>query len=98
MDVSKLKFDDESMRLIVLSLAREVHHFALSRGIASHSVEHQLPLVFSILDSKASYLIDTSDVVTGEASCIAAVRIAFSDKGYRLLACAAKDRVANIVD
>lgn len=97
MNVSELKFDNEAMGLIVLGLALEVHEFALARGIPSHSVDHQLPLVFGVLDGNLSHLLDARDVPALDASCLAALSIGFSDKGYRLLADAAKDRVANSI-
>lgn len=96
--VSDLEINDEAMGLIVFGLARECHEFALSRGIASHSVEDQLPLVFSVLGSNMSDLLDVRDVVTGDATCLAALNIGFSDEGYRRLADTAKDRMAGAVD
>jgi hypothetical protein len=95
MKVSELKFDDEAMGFIVRGLALEAHEFALARGVFSHSVDHQLPLVFGILNGKLSHLLDLRDVPAGGASCLAAIRIGFSDEGYRLLADAAKDGAAS---
>lgn len=99
MNVSELQVgDDKTMGLIVLNLARECHEFALSRGIPSHSVDHQLGLVFSILGSHSSHLLNIIDVPTAGTSSLAGLSIGFSDEGYRLLAGAAKDRMANSVD
>ena len=98
MKVSELKINDESMNLIVRGLALEAHDFALSSGIPSHSVEHQLPLVFGVLDCYRSHLLDIQDVVAVNASSLPGLSIRFSDEGYRLLASAAKDRVASAVD
>jgi hypothetical protein len=94
MDVSALKINNESMDLIVRSLALEAHDFALSNGITSHSVEDQLPLVFSVLNSHLSDILDIRDVPAGDATSLAGISIRFSNEGYRLLASAAKDRVA----
>lgn len=97
--VSDLKItDDEAMSLIVLSLATERHELALARGILSRLVEHQLPLVFGILNGNPGDLLDVVPVPASGASCIAAVHIRFSQEGYRRLAEAAKDRVAGTVD
>ena len=98
MDVSSLQFDDEAVSHIVLSLAREAHEFALASGIASSSVDDQLQLVLSILDGHLADLLDVRHVPAGDASCLAAIRVGFSNKGYRLLASAAKDRVASPVN
>ncbi|WP_424975287.1 hypothetical protein [Dinoroseobacter sp. S124A] len=89
------RINDESVRLVVLSLARECHDFAISCGIASHSVEHQLELVLGIIDSHRSDLLDVRDVPALNTTDIAAIRIGFSDEGYLLLAEAAKDRLTN---
>lgn len=98
MDVSKLHIDDESMGLIVRSLALECHDFALLSGIPSHSVEDQLPLVFSVINSHGGDLLNISDVPAAKASDIAAIRVSFSNKGYLRLARAAKNRVAGAVN
>lgn len=99
MFVSELQVsDDKSIGLIVLSLARECHDFALSSGIPSHSVDHQLSLVFCILSRYASHLLNFRDVVAGDAPGLASLEIGFSDKGYLFLASAAKDRVAKAID
>jgi hypothetical protein len=98
MKVSELQINAEAMMLIVRSLAVETHNLAASRGIAHGSVDDQLPLVLGIIDSSPSYLLAIRDVPTSDTACLAAVSIRFSDKGYRLLAPAAKDRVANSAD
>ncbi|MFA7647851.1 MAG: hypothetical protein WCY15_12855 [Phenylobacterium sp.] len=95
---SELKFDNEAVGLIVLGLALEAHEFALARGIPSHSIDDKLPLVFGVLDGHLSHLLDVRDVPARDTSCLAALSIGFSDEGYRLLAAAAKDRVANAID
>jgi hypothetical protein len=95
--VSELQIDDESMRLIVRSLSLEAHDFTLGSGIAGHSVDDQLPLVFGVIDSHLSNLLDAGDIATPDATSLAVVRIGFSDEGYGLLARAAKDRVADSV-
>tara|TARA_R110002124_G_scaffold287223_1_gene471730 strand:- start:1414 stop:1710 length:297 start_codon:yes stop_codon:yes gene_type:complete len=98
MDVSNLQINDESMRFIVRSLALEAHDFAISSDIPSHSVEHQLPLIFSILNSHSGNILDIRDVPTSDASSLAGISIRFSNEGYRLAASAAKDRVASVVN
>lgn len=98
LQVSELPFDDEAMNLIVFGLAREVHEFALGRNIPSHSIESQLPLVLGELDDKLGDLLDIRDIPAGDTSCLAGLRIGFSDEGYRRIANAAKDRVADTVD
>lgn len=96
--VSELEINDEAMRLVVFGLARECHEFALARGIPSHSVEDQLPLVLGVLDGRAGNLLDCSPVAASGASDIAGIRIGFSPVAYRRLAEAAKDRVAGAID
>jgi len=98
MKLSQLEINDKSMGLIVRSLALEVHKFCLSSGILSHSVEDQLPLVFSVLDRNFSDLIDFCDIPAGDASGFAGLVIRFSEKGYRTIAEAAKNRVTDLVD
>jgi len=98
MKVSELEINDKSMGLIVRSLALEVHKFCLSSGVFSHSVEDQLPLVFSVLDRHLSDLIDFCDIPAGGASGFAGLVIRFSEKGYRTIAEAAKNRVTDLVD
>ena len=97
MDISQLQIDDESMDFIVRSLARETHDFALSRGIPSKSIDDHLPLVFGIVESQSSDLLDIRNVPASRATDIAGIRISFSNEGYGLLASAAKDRVTNLV-
>ena len=97
MDISQLQIDDESMRFIVFGLARETHDFALSCGIPSKSIDDHLPLVFCILNSQASDLLNVCYVPASNASDIAGIRITFSDEGYALVVNTAKDRVANVV-
>jgi hypothetical protein len=96
--VSNLKFNDESMNLIVLGLARECHDFATSRGITSHSVEHQLPLVFSILNCQSGDLLNVFDTSARLTTSIAAVSVSFSDEGYRRIAETAKNRMINSIN
>lgn len=97
--VSDLKItDDKAMALIVLRLATEVHDFALSSGVASHSVKDQLSLVFGVLNSHLADFVSVTPVVAVDASDFAAIRVGFSPEGYRRIAIAAKDRVADAVD
>lgn len=98
MIVSELQINDKSMMLIVRSLTFEAHNFALSRGITSHSIQDQLPFVLGIINGHAGDLLDIRDVPTRDATCLAAIRISFSDGGYRLRARAAQDGVANAVN
>lgn len=98
MDVSQLELNDESVGFIVRGLAGEVHDFALARDIPSHSVDLQLPLIFGILSSNSSDLLNVSDVAAVNATDVAGIRISFSDEGYRLLAKSAQDRAACPVD
>lgn len=97
MKISELQVNDKSVALIVRSLALEVHNFATSRGIPSHSVEDQLPLVFSVVDSHLSDLLDFRDIPAGDTTSLAGISIGFSDEGYRLAARAAKDGVAGVI-
>ena len=94
LDVSQLKFNDESVRLIVGSLALECHHFAASCGISHQTVDHELSLDLGVLDGQIGDLFHIINVPAVDASCLASIRIAFSNEGYRRLADAAKDRVA----
>lgn len=96
-DVSELKFDNEAMGLIVRGLALEAYEFALASGIPSHSVDDQLPLVFGVLERDLGHLLDMRNVPARSTSDLAALSTGFSDRGYRLLADAAKDRVANSI-
>lgn len=98
LDVSELQVNDEAVRLVVFSLALEAHHFALTRGLLSQSVEHQLPLVLGIIDSHLSDLLNVVSVPAVRASDIAAVRVGFSQEGYRLAAEAAKNGVDDTID
>ncbi|KIN75512.1 hypothetical protein [Sulfitobacter guttiformis] len=98
MNVSELHIDNKSVGLIVRSLAVECHDFAVLSGIPSHSVEHQLPLVFGVLDSHGSDLLNVSDIPAVNTSDIAAIHISFSNEGYLSLARAAKNRVADAAD
>ena len=94
LDVSQLKFNDESVRLIMGSLALECHHFAASRGVSHQAVDHELNLDLGVLDSQLGDLFHVVHVPAVDASCLASIRIAFSNEGYRRLADAAKDRMA----
>lgn len=97
--ISKLKVGDgEAIRLVALGLAAECHEFALSREIASESVEHHLPFVFGIFEGNLCDLIRVVPVATCCATDIGAVRIEFCPEGYRRLAEAAKDRMADAID
>ena len=98
LDVSDLALNDESVSLMIHSLALECHEFALASGILSHSVEDHLPLVFSVLDGNSGDLLDFVSVITPDAPCIASLTVRFSDEGYAMAARAAKDRMANAVD
>lgn len=97
-DISEIQFNDESMLLIVFGIALECHDFALSRGISSHSVEDQLPLVFSVLDGHLSCLLNISDIATVGTTSVAGLTICFSNEGYRFLTDTAKNRVADSID
>ncbi len=98
LDVSELKLNDESVSLIVHSLALECHEAALAGGLFSESVEGQLGLVGSVIDSHGCDLLDISSVFTGGTPCIASISFGFSNERYLLLAEAAKDRVARAID
>lgn len=97
MKVSELHINDEAMLLIVRGLALEAHDFAASCGIPHGSVEDQPPLAFSVLDSHLNDLLEVRNVPATGTPYIAAIRIGFSNEGYRLAAQAAKDRVARFV-
>ena len=94
LDVSNLEINDETIALIINSIALECHAFALSRGIPSGSADLQLNLVFEIFVDYSHHLIDSRVVPTGGTSCIAAITLVLSNEGYGLIAQAAKDRVA----
>ena len=96
--VSELEVNNESIGLLVLGIARECHDLALSRGIPSHSVEDQLPLVFSVFDSNLRDLLRFREIPAAGTPCLAAIAMTFSPEGYRRAASAAKDRMANSVD
>ncbi|WP_375553366.1 hypothetical protein [Roseovarius mucosus] len=96
--VSKLQLNNEGFTALMLGIAGECHEFALSRGIPSHSVEDQLPLVFGVFDGDFRDLLDIREVPTRDASGLASVSIGFSPEGYRRAAEAAKNRVANPID
>lgn len=96
--VSELEFNDESVDLIVRSLALEAHHFALSRGVLETSVEDQLQLVFGILDGQIGNLLDVVDVPAVNASCIGSIVLRFSDEVYLGLTLAAQNAVAHSFD
>jgi hypothetical protein len=98
LDVSALKFNDESVRLIVRSLALEGHYFALSRGISSQSIEGQLHLVFGVIDGKFGDLLDFVDVPASGTACIGGFTFGFSNIVYRSLALAAQDAVVDAFD
>lgn len=97
-ELSSVKFDDEGVRFLMLCLAREVHHFAASRDIPQGSVEDQLPLVFCELNRRIGDLLDVRCVSAGDASSLAGLSIHFSYPVYRLVAAAAKNRAACLVD
>ena len=97
-ELRTIKTDDKGVRFLMLCLAREVHHFAASRDIPQGSVEDQLPLVFCELNRRIGDLLDARCVPAGDASSLAGLRIHFSYPVYRLVAEAAKDRAAGIVD
>lgn len=96
--VSELEFNDESVGLIVRSLALEAHHFALSRGVLETSVEDQLQLVFRILDGQIGDLLDVFDVPAVNASCIGSIALRFSDEAYLGLTLAAQNAVVHSFD
>jgi hypothetical protein len=98
LDVTALPLNDESVRLIVHSLALECHEFALSCGILSRSVESQLKLVGRAFSDYGNDLLQVRHVPTTDASCVASIVIGFSNEGYRRVARAAKNRVAHSVD
>jgi hypothetical protein len=93
LDVSDLKLNDESVSLIILSLALECHNFAVSRGIPSHSVESQLHLVGDVFTRYSDHLLDVVSVLTPDAPSLAAINVRFSNEGYGRIAGAAKDRI-----
>lgn len=96
--VSQLQINDEGFEALMLGIARECHEFALSRGIPSHSIEDQLPLVFGVFNGDFRDLLDIREVPAVGASCLASVTVRFSPEGYRRAAEAAKNRVANPID
>ena len=98
LDVSQLEINDEAVALIINSLALECHDFALASGIPSGSVDLQLPGVLDVFSDLSHHLIDCRAVVTESAPCIANITLGLSNVGYRLMAQAAKDRVAHVAD
>jgi len=96
--VSDLKINDKAVSRIALGLAGECHNLALARGVTGGAVKDHLPLVFSVLDGRIGDLLLVSPVSTGCASELAAIRIGFCPLGYRRIAEAAKDRVADAID
>ena len=98
LDVSQLKINDEAVALIINSLALECHDFALASGIPSGSVELQLPGVLDVFSDLSHHLIDCRAVVTGITPCIANITVGMSAEVYRLIALAAKDRVAHVAN
>jgi len=94
LDVRSLKIDDESVRLIVFSLASELQDFLFRNGVSEVPIVSQLEFVMSVLGSDSRRLLDITDVPTTNASDIASIRVRFSNEGYRFLANAAKDAAA----
>jgi hypothetical protein len=98
MEVSELQINDKAMMLIMRSLALEAHDFAASCGIPHGSVEDQLSLVFGVIHRHLNDLLEVRNVPATDTADVAAIRIGFSNVGYRLAAQAAKDQVARLVD
>ncbi|MEQ3669439.1 hypothetical protein [Pseudophaeobacter sp.] len=98
LDVSNLKFDNESIVRLVQSLALETHHFAAARNLGHFTAGQLSELVLCELQSNLSDLLDVRCVFTGKAPCIGSLSVGFSDEVYRRVAEAAKHRVLNIVD
>lgn len=96
--VSELEVGDESVAILVRSIALECHDLALSRGIPSESVELQLPLVLGVFGDYSRDLILACPVATSGAAEISAIKFSFIPLGYRAFANAAKDRVLRAVD
>ena len=95
--LSGLRLGDEAIGLIVHRLASECHQFAVAYGIPSQSVKSQLGLVLDVLNGYLPDMFRFGPVVASGASGLA-MHIAFNPETYRLVAQAAKDRVADAVD
>ncbi|AHD09515.1 hypothetical protein PhaeoP75_01802 [Phaeobacter gallaeciensis] len=97
-ELRSINVDNKGVRFLMSCLACELQEASTFGDVTHLTVKDQLSLVFGELNRNLGDLLDIRSVSTGDAASLASLSIRFSYPLYRLVAEAAKNRAADIVD